>query len=96
MPVSDCDPRTFKTIDSNESESVFLFEDTASSRAGIQPIAQALREYKIAIVGLGGTGAYILDLVAKTHVSEIHLYDADKFRQHNAFRAPGAASRGVR
>lgn len=90
----DCDPRTFKTIDSNESESVFLFEDTASSRAGIQPIAQALREYKVAIVGLGGTGAYILDLVAKTHVSEIHLYDADKFRQHNAFRAPGAASRG--
>jgi tRNA A37 threonylcarbamoyladenosine dehydratase len=34
-----------------------------------------------------------LDLVAKTHVAEIHLFDGDKFRQHNAFRSPGAASR---
>jgi hypothetical protein len=56
-------------------------------------LAQPLRGQKIAIVGLGGTGAYILDLVAKTHVSEVHLFDGDKFRQHNAFRAPGAASR---
>lgn len=90
---AECDPRTFKTIGADASESVFLYEDTASSRAGIQPIALGLRRYKIAIVGLGGTGSYILDLIAKTHVSEIHLYDADKFRQHNAFRAPGAAAR---
>ncbi|MGM9481991.1 ThiF family adenylyltransferase [Roseateles sp. NT4] len=89
----DCDPRTFKLVDSIETESVFEYEDTASSRAGIQLIAQQLRSQKIAIVGLGGTGAYILDLVAKTHVAEIHLFDGDKFRQHNAFRAPGAASR---
>jgi tRNA A37 threonylcarbamoyladenosine dehydratase len=44
-------------------------------------------------VGLGGTGSYILDLVAKTPVAEIHLYDGDKFLQHNAFRSPGAVSR---
>jgi hypothetical protein len=47
---------------------------------------------RIAIVGLGGTGAYILDLVAKSPVKEIHLYDGDRFAQHNAFRSPGAAS----
>lgn len=89
----DCDPRTFKPIDVLDSDSVFLYEDTASSRAGIQAIAHRLRGHRLAIVGLGGTGAYILDLVAKSHVAEIHLYDGDKFRQHNAFRAPGAASR---
>ena len=47
---------------------------------------------KIAIVGLGGTGSYVLDLVAKTPVREIHAYDGDTFYQHNAFRSPGAAS----
>ena len=41
---------------------------------------------------MGGTGAYILDLVAKTPVLEIHLFDGDDFDQHNAFRTPGAAS----
>jgi tRNA A37 threonylcarbamoyladenosine dehydratase len=51
------------------------------------------RGQKIAIIGLGGTGSYILDLVAKTPVSEIHLYDGDKFLQHNAFRAPSAPSK---
>lgn len=47
---------------------------------------------KIAIIGLGGTGAYILDLVAKTPVAEVHIYDGDSFDQHNAFRSPGASS----
>ncbi|MGF6241855.1 MULTISPECIES: ThiF family adenylyltransferase [Paraburkholderia] len=87
------DARTWKTVDSAEDESVFLYEDTASSRAGIQAIAARLKHQRIAIVGLGGTGAYVLDLVAKTHAKEIHLYDGDPYRQHNAFRSPGAASR---
>ncbi|MBZ5596504.1 MAG: hypothetical protein LAP39_30045 [Acidobacteriia bacterium] len=47
---------------------------------------------RIAIAGLGGTGSYILDFVAKTPVWEIHLYDGDDYLQHNAFRAPGAPS----
>ena len=88
-----CNPKTFRLVDSLEPDSAIVYEDTASSRAGIQLLAQRMRGQKIAIVGLGGTGAYILDLVAKTHVSEVHLFDGDKFKQHNAFRAPGAASR---
>ena len=43
-------------------------------------------------MGLGGTGSYVLDLVAKTPVREIHLFDADEFLQHNAFQCPGAPS----
>ena len=43
-------------------------------------------------MGLGGTGSYVLDLVSKTPVKEIHLFDGDKFLQHNAFRSPSAPS----
>jgi len=73
-------------------ESVFLYHDAASSRAGLSAITGRLKGEKVAIVGLGGTGSYILDLVAKTPVKELHLYDDDVFEAHNAFRAPGAAS----
>jgi hypothetical protein len=73
-------------------ESVFRYLDAASSRAGISAITAKLRLDKIAIIGLGGTGSYILDLVAKTPVQEIHLYDDDTLYAHNAFRTPGAAS----
>ena len=33
-----------------------------------------------------------MDLVAKTPVREIHVFDGDDFLQHNAFRSPGAPS----
>lgn len=75
-----------------EEHLVFKYHDTASIRADIVPISKKLEGQRIAIVGVGGTGSYILDLVAKTPVAEIHLYDSDVFLQHNAFRAPGAAS----
>ena len=73
-------------------ESVFRYLDAASSRAGISAVTAKLRLDRVAIVGLGGTGSYILDLVSKTPVAEIHLYDDDVMYAHNAFRAPGAAS----
>lgn len=73
-------------------ESVFRYHDGASSRAGLSAVTSKLKVGKVAIVGLGGTGAYILDLLAKTPVEEIHLFDDDVFYAHNAFRSPGAAS----
>ncbi len=84
--------KTFKVIPDSGNETVFQYIDTNSSRANIEVINAKLEMQKIAIIGLGGTGAYILDLVAKTPVKEIHLYDGDSFDQHNAFRSPGAAS----
>lgn len=95
-PAKAIDPsvteRTFKVIATNEEDSVFRYVDTNSSRANIELINSKLKGQKIAIVGLGGTGAYILDLVSKSPVSEIHLFDGDDFLLHNAFRSPGAAS----
>ena len=87
--------RTFATTESHDSESVFAYEDTATSRIGIGAISDKLKVGPVAIVGVGGTGSYILDLVAKTPVPGIHLFDGDRFEQHNAFRSPGAPSLGV-
>jgi len=84
--------KTFKPVETAESESVFLYMDTASTRAGINLIGQKLAGERVAIIGVGGTGSYVLDLVSKTHVPEIHLFDGDRFVNHNAFRAPGAAT----
>ena len=88
----DVTPRTFPVVEVTDESSVFCYVDTASSRAGIAAVSNKLGLTKVSIVGLGGTGSYILDLVAKTPVGEIHLFDGDRFSQHNAFRAPGAAS----
>lgn len=84
--------RTYKPFADNGQESVFNYFDTNSSRANIVQVNAKFKGQKIAIIGLGGTGSYILDLIAKTPVTEIHLFDADDFSQHNAFRSPGAPS----
>ena len=87
---TDATPLTFRTLFDREDDSPFVYPDTSSTRARIAAVAAKLRLCRVAIVGLGGTGAYILDLVAKTPVQEIHLYDGDRFVLHNAFRSPGA------
>jgi len=83
--------QTYKVFECLE-ESVFHYIDSNSSRANINHLNSKFKGQRIGIVGVGGTGSYILDLVAKTAVDEILLFDADDFLQHNAFRAPGAAS----
>lgn len=88
----DATAQTFKVLKPIESDSVFHYSDTNSSKAKIDAINQKLANMKVGIIGLGGTGSYILDFVAKTLVGQIHLFDGDKFLQHNAFRAPGAPS----
>lgn len=84
--------RTWRVIANTDGNSPFHYLDSASSRAGISAVTQKLVCENIGIVGLGGTGSYVLDLVAKTPVRQIHLFDGDKFGQHNAFRSPGAPS----
>jgi hypothetical protein len=88
----DVTAKTRRVVPSDDPKSVFVYRDTASSRAGIAAVSAKLELDRIAIIGLGGTGSYVLDLVAKTPVKEIHLFDGDRFLQHNAFRSPGAPS----
>lgn len=87
--------KSFPVIEPMADESVFHYYDTASTRARISVVTDKLVSGRVAIVGLGGTGSYVLDLVAKTPVQEIHLFDGDVFSQHNAFRSPGAPSVAV-
>jgi predicted ThiF/HesA family dinucleotide-utilizing enzyme len=84
--------QTFKVFECSEDESVFHYTDSNSSRANINHLNAKFKGQRIGIVGVGGTGSYVLDLIAKTAVDEILLFDADEFLQHNAFRAPGAAA----
>ena len=88
----DATATTFKPVETTEEESVFRYLDTATSRAGIGVANAKLEPDSVAIVGAGGTGSYVLDLVAKTPLREIHVFDDDHLFNHNAFRAPGAAS----
>jgi hypothetical protein len=88
----DVTARTYRVTEAAPDDGVFNYVDTASSRAGINAVTAKVAMRRVAIVGLGGTGSYVLDLLAKTPVGEIHLYDGDLFLQHNAFRSPGAAS----
>jgi len=92
MIDQDADARTGRVVASKNDDSVFRYGDSASARAGIVAVSQKLWLSRIAIVGLGGTGSYILDQGAKTPVKEIHLFDGDIYKRHNAFRSPGAAS----
>ena len=68
----------------------FHIPNTFEARAAIAPVQDRIRGQRIAIIGLGGTGAYLLDFIAKTPVSEIHLLDSDCVDWHTLKRAPGA------
>ena len=54
-----------------------------------QRLSALLAEKKVAIIGLGGTGSYILDFLARTHLEKIALFDDDKVHVHTIFRLPG-------
>ncbi len=87
-------PYTFRVLEQAGSNSVFKFHDTLTSRAEIGDLAQKFKDDVIAIIGLGGTGAYLLDFIAKTPVREIRAFDLDPFRVHNTFRSPGRLDTG--
>ncbi|MCY4302419.1 MAG: ThiF family adenylyltransferase [Aestuariivita sp.] len=51
-----------------------------------------VRGETIAIVGLGGVGAWIADLITKADVAEIHGWDNDTIEAKNIIRMPGAVN----
>ena len=82
-------PYTFRVVEQTALESVFKFHDTLTSRAEITDLVGRFKEDIIAVIGLGGTGAYVLDFIVKTPVREIRSFDLDPYYVHNAFRSPG-------
>lgn len=82
-------PFTFRVDEEVIGESVFRFHDTLTSRAEISDLSALFKEDVVAIIGLGGTGAYVLDFMVKTPVKAIKGFDGDAYHVHNAFRSPG-------
>lgn len=68
----------------------FTIPDSASARAGISDLAELFSDEVVGIIGLGGTGSYIADHVAKVPTKEDRYFDGDRFFPHNVFKAPGA------
>lgn len=81
-------PFTFRAVETND-DTVFKIRDTLTSRAHITGLSQKFKEEIVAVIGLGGTGAYVLDFLTKMPVREIRGFDGDVFHRHNQFRSPG-------
>jgi hypothetical protein len=89
MELYQVTPYTFFVVKEVVSSTIFKFHDTMTSRAEITDLSAKFNKDVVAIIGVGGTGAYVLDFLVKTPVSEIRIFDLDPFHVHNAFRSPG-------
>lgn len=85
----DATPYTFRHVQQAEPDPIFKFHDTLTSRAKITDLSARLRNDVVAVIGVGGSGAYVLDFLVKTPVKEIRVYDLDRFHIHSAYRSPG-------
>jgi ThiF family len=82
-------PLTWRVVEGGESSGPFLVRDTLTGLAEIGDLAAKFKDDVVALIGTGGTGAYLLDFLVKTPVKEIRAFDRDLFYVHNAFRSPG-------
>jgi len=82
-------PITFRMVESDVSDSPFRVRDTLTSRAEIGDLAAIFKDDVVAVIGVGGTGAYLLDFLAKTPVREIRAFDRVGYYVHNTFWSPG-------
>ncbi len=82
-------PYTYRADTGEDAGSIFKFTDSLSSRAEIVDLTQLFASEVIAIIGLGGTGSFLLDFLVKTPIPVIRGYDLDPYHVHNAFRSPG-------
>lgn len=82
-------PYTFRLVEEAPTESVFRFRDTLTSRAQIVDLSRKFANDVIAVIGLGGTGSYVLDFLVRMPVKEIRGFDFDDFHVHTAYRSPG-------
>ncbi len=89
MEKCNVNPYTYRIVEQTQEDSVFKFQDTLTSRAEISDLSAKFKDDVVAIIGLGGTGSYVLDFIAKTPVREIRIFDLDPYYVHNAFRSPG-------
>lgn len=88
MELHGINPYTFRAVET-APDSAFKFHDTLTSRAEITDLSAKFANDIVAVIGVGGTGAYVLDFLVKTPVLAIRAFDLNRFYVHNAFRSPG-------
>lgn len=66
--------------------------DSNASRGNFWYLDECFYGHDVAIIGMGWTWSYILDLVSRVPVSSITLFDDDTYEEHNFFRSPGIIS----
>ncbi len=67
--------------------------ETGLNRARVGHLNALLAKENIAVVGAGGTGAHIVDLISKSNVRQIDIYDPDHVSVHTQLRWPGVVER---
>lgn len=70
-----------------------ISEGGAAERAKMEEWRAKLEKEVVGIVGLGGTGSYILDLVSKTGIERIIVWDGDSLEERNMRRGVGPEKR---
>ena len=70
-----------------------ISEGGAADRIKMEEWRAKLKKEVVGIVGLGGTGSYILDLVSKTDIGRIIAWDGDSLEERNTRRGVGPAKR---
>ena len=89
MEAHGVSPLTYRSVTTDAEDPIFKFRDTLTSRAEIRDLASKFENDVVAVIGLGGTGSYVLDYLVKSRIGEIRGFDGDNFHVHNAFRTPG-------
>ncbi len=92
---SEATPLKAIEVRAREQGTPLMFPDTLSARYHMNDLSRLIEGKRVAIVGLGGTGSYILDFIARTHLAEIVLFDDDKVHVHTIFRFPGFIPRAI-
>ena len=67
--------------------------ETGLSRARVGHLNALLAKENLAVIGAGGTGGHIVDLVSKCNVQQIDIYDPDYVSVHTQLRWPGIVER---
>ena len=78
--------------DRAQAEKIFAFNVMGEDARDMRNWRNRAKGQRIGIVGLGGVGLWILDLMSKTDVREIRIWDGDEIEGRNLLRAPGWAS----
>ena len=67
----------------------YTFEVLGDQSPGAIEWRQMLSDDRVAIIGLGGVGAWIADFVVKSDAAEVHGWDDDHIEPKNILRMPG-------